>query len=103
MKKNVSDSLTAFIERLGLQEGLSVFFTGKEYTPGPVVSQEIQSKIDIIAPDAYYTFNNIPLIRILQGRMKFTSRFGHSIMPLSSLFLRAKRFRSLTLFIMRKG
>lgn len=55
-------ALQNLLERLDLLSNKSVFFIGKEDSNAPVFTPEIQKKLDIIKPDAFYSFNNQPFI-----------------------------------------
>ncbi len=54
--------LLNLLERLDLLNNKSVFFMSKENSDTPFFSHEIQKKLEIIQPDAYYVFNNQPFI-----------------------------------------
>ncbi len=54
--------LRKLFERLGLHINKSVFFFGDENSNAPVFAPEIKKKLEIIQPDAYYSFNNQPYI-----------------------------------------
>jgi len=59
LKKTLKDTLN----QLGLIENNAIYFRNKE--DGPVYfdfNSEVQKKIDIIKPDAYYVFNKQPLV-----------------------------------------
>ena len=54
--------LTQLLERLDLLSNNSVFFTSKKSRYAPVFAPEVQNKLEIIKPDAFYSFNNQPYI-----------------------------------------
>lgn len=56
--------LLEFIQRLGLEAEQSVFFRNSKgkYSNSPNLGKEVQDKIDIIRPDAFYIFNLKPFI-----------------------------------------
>lgn len=58
----MSTQLINFIERLGLQESKSVFVKSNKYKNSPEFASEIKFKLELIKPDAYYTFNKQPFI-----------------------------------------
>ncbi len=54
--------LRGLLERLDLLSNKAVFFLNEENSDAPVFSSETQKKLNIIKPDAYYSFNNQPYI-----------------------------------------
>lgn len=55
-------SLKKLLKRLDLLNNRSIFFPREEDSNSPLFSSEIQKKLEIIKPDAYYVFNNQPFI-----------------------------------------
>lgn len=55
-------ALRGLLERLDLLSNKAVFFLNEENSDAPVFSSETQKKLNIIKPDAYYSFNNQPYI-----------------------------------------
>jgi len=54
--------LNQLLERLNLLSTNAVFFTSKKSRHSPVFTPEVQHKLDLINPDAFYSFNNKPYI-----------------------------------------
>ena len=55
-------ALQGLLERFDLLKNKSVFFTAERNSDAPLFPPEIQKKLEIIKPDAYYVFNNQPFI-----------------------------------------
>lgn len=54
--------LNQLLERLNLLSTNAVFFTSRKSRYSPVFTPEVQHKLELINPDAYYSFNNKPYI-----------------------------------------